>query len=185
MDIKCRNMDIIYAQKRVVSLPGGLKLLACTLWSDINGYECAVRQHMQDFTSIYDMNIEKWKNTYTDHLNWLTGKINEYNGNVIVATHHAPLIKGTSSRIFENTPTNHGYSTDLGNLVSKTKGWIFGHTHYVTNMQYFPKDSTDPIPVNPIPVNPIPVVSNPVGYRQENTCYKKDAIFYISRLQNR
>jgi predicted MPP superfamily phosphohydrolase len=161
----CQETGIIFAQKSVISLRSDLHLLACTLWSDINGAEITVRNRMSDFKMIPDMNIEKWKGIYSDHVNWLTENIEKYNGNVVVVTHHAPLLYRTANPFYEGTIGNRAYASDLGYLVKKTKGWIFGHTHHYTDIIY-PEDAK--------PGSGTPVLSNPSGYFHEDTGYKLD-----------
>nr|QBK85856.1 MAG: calcineurin-like phosphoesterase [Marseillevirus LCMAC101] len=163
----CQKHGVIFAQKSVISLRPGLHLLACTLWSDINGVELTVRNSMRDFSMIPDMNIEKWKRIHTEHVDWLTKNIDKYD-NVVIATHHAPLIYGTANPFHEGTLGNKAYASDLGHLVAKTKGWIFGHTHHYTDITY-PGDAGDPVPV----------LSNPLGYRHEKTGWKTDRILEL------
>ncbi len=172
----CQENGIIFAQKSVIPLRPDLHLLVCTLWSDINGAEQTVRHRMNDFSMIPDMNIEKWKETYADHVSWLSEKIDEYDGNVVVVTHHAPLLHGTSNPFYEGTFGNQAFASDLGHLVAKTKGWIFGHTHHYTDMLYPGKDRG---PLGSEKGTGVPVLSNPLGYRHENTGYKTDRVLEI------
>lgn len=162
----CQENNVIFAQKSVIPLHPDLNLLACTLWSDINGAERTVKHRMNDFSMIPDMSIEKWKGIYTDHVNWLTENIDKYDGNVLVATHHAPLLYGTANPFYEGTFGNQAYASDLGYLVEKTKGWIFGHTHHYTDILYPEKTG-------------VPVLSNPCGYRHEKTGYNLDSVLEI------
>ena len=167
----CHENNVIFAQKSVIPLRPDLHLLACTLWSDINGAENTVRNKMNDFLMIPDMNIEKWKETYIDHVNWLEECIEKYNGNVVVVTHHAPLLYGTANPFYEGTFGNQAYASNLGHLVAKTKGWIFGHTHHYTDIIHprGPKDTG----------TGVPVLSNPCGYRCEETGYKLDCVLEL------
>jgi len=169
----CQEHGVIFVQKSVIPLRHDLHLLVCTLWSDINGAEATVKYRMQDFTMIPDMNIVKWKEIYVDHVNWLTENIDKYNGDVVVVTHHAPLLYGTANPFYEGTLGNRAYASDLGHLVSKTKGWIFGHTHYYTNITHPGNIGTDGTCMQ------IPVLSNPVGYNHETTGYKPDRVLKV------
>jgi len=166
----CQKSGVIFAQKSVVPLRPDLYLLACTLWSDIDGAEIVVRNRMNDFRMIPGMNIEKWKEIYTNHVNWLAENIEKYDGDVVVVTHHAPLLYGTADPFYEGTFSNQAYASDLGHLVKKTKGWIFGHTHHYTDIIY---------PEGAEPGSGTPVLSNPSGYRHEDTGYKLDKVLEL------
>ena len=172
LKVVCQKNNIIFAQKSVIPLRPDLHLLACTLWSNIKGAEYTVRHRMNDFSMIPDMNIEKWKKTYIDHVNWLEECIDKYEGNVVVVTHHAPLLYGTANPFYEGTLGNQAYASDLGYLVAKTKGWIFGHTHHYTDITH-PRDPEDR------EKGGVPVLSNPCGYWHEKTGYKLDCVLEI------
>jgi predicted phosphohydrolase len=181
LETQCQENGVIFAQKSIIPIRSDLNLLACTLWSDINGAEHTVRRRMNDFSMIPDLNIEKWKGTYADHVKWLTENIDKYNGDVVVVTHHAPLLYGTANPFYEGTFGNQAYSSNLGHLVRKTKGWIFGHTHHYTDILYPDTESPEDSELEPglTESDKVPVVSNPCGYRHENTGYKSDRVIEL------
>lgn len=84
---------------------------------------------------------------------------------VILLTHHAPLRKGTSHSKYSDEITNYAYSSDQTELLDGTgiTAWIFGHTHYTTDFVF---DQTF-------------ILSNPLGYVNEETGYKKDKYIQI------
>ncbi|KAJ4865490.1 calcineurin-like phosphoesterase domain-containing protein [Trichoderma breve] len=57
---------------------------------------------------------------------------------IVIVTHHAPCLQGTSKPADTNSPWTPAFATDLvtkGNWGNVTC-WIFGHTHYSTDFQY-------------------------------------------------
>lgn len=169
LNILCEKFDnIFFGQKLIHYLSDNVVLLTCTLWTNIDGVEQRVRKHMNDFSKIPEMNILKWKDLHNDHLNWLEKQITylrEQNDKlkILVITHHAPLSRHTSAEQYEGTLENKAFVNELDELVLKTDGWIFGHTHHKTIINF----------------NGIYVMSNPVGYRFEKLEYDKSCCFEI------
>lgn len=156
----CDENGIIFMQKDSIKLEG-IIFVGCTLWTDINGFEREVKGHMNDFSHIKGMSIDIWKKAFSDHKEWLTNKfieLKEEKRPIVVITHHAPLSLGTSNKIYESRPTNHGFSTDLKELVGCANLWIFGHTHHSCTLF---QDKTV-------------VTSNCSGYPGEGTGYVPD-----------
>jgi hypothetical protein len=51
---------------------------------------------------------------------------------IVVATHHAPSVKGLNPQHVEFSRINHGYYTDLHafiEILPNIKWWLHGHTH--------------------------------------------------------
>ena len=51
---------------------------------------------------------------------------------LVVVTHHAPSLRGTSHPRNSGGPLNCAFATDLDHLVARegVAAWIFGHTHF-------------------------------------------------------
>lgn len=99
--------------------------------------------------SLHPSDVNQFHQTAVD---WLTKEITTSTDPVIVFTHHAPLLNGTSNPIYKNDPLQVAYCSDQSHLMTpKVKLWAFGHTH-------FPCDFT---------FNDVRVVSNPHGYPDE------------------
>ncbi|EGX95922.1 Ser/Thr protein phosphatase [Cordyceps militaris CM01] len=55
---------------------------------------------------------------------------------VLVATHHAPCVRGTSSPQHADSPWSSAFATEMlaeGDWAP-VRTWVFGHTHYSTDM---------------------------------------------------
>ncbi|KAF7895067.1 hypothetical protein EAF00_006881 [Botryotinia globosa] len=82
---------------------------------------------------------------------------------ILVITHHAPTIHGTSSTKNSNNPWGSAFATELLGDSSMSwvdvKVWVFGHTHFTTDFEK----------------NGIRVLSNQRGYVLPGSEGKKDA----------
>lgn len=158
MQSMCDKIGIIFMQKKSIKIEG-IVFMGCTLWTDIEGHEQAVRRHMNDFNYIKDMTIDVWKQAFIDHKKWITTTLTDLREctepemPIVVITHHAPL-KNTSHPIYESKDTTKGFSTNLSDIVKLSDLWIFGHTHYsceiecgnsivVSNQKGYPSEKTD------------------------------------------
>jgi predicted phosphohydrolase len=138
-------------------------ILGCTLWSRVPVWaEEKVATTINDYRRIFCMTAEGYRNIdvrFTNALHeksvrWLYDKISKSEKYVIVLTHYAPLVSGTSDPKYENDKDralNHAFATDLSGLISLRPEillWVFGHTHWYTDMMF----------------KHCRVVSNPRGY---------------------
>jgi len=111
------------------------------LWSDVpEERKKAVGQGLNDYNLIEVKEGEKKRRIkvddtnqwHKDELQWLKDEIAKAkvnNERVVVMTHHAPWMKGTSDPQFDESPINCAFSTDLSSLIDKpVTAWIFGHT---------------------------------------------------------
>ena len=56
--------------------------------------------------------------------------------NLLVLTHHAPLMRGTSAPEHEGGALQSGFATDLSHVMAKERSicaWAYGHTHFNTD----------------------------------------------------
>lgn len=127
-----------------VDLDDGITLLGCTLWSHVpDQSKDVVSTKISDFKG----HISGW--TVDDHnceherdLSWLQSEIEQLaketpRRSVVVATHHAPSIPGTSSERDCNNAWSSAFATELiDGSIQQWEGhqmishWIFGHTHH-------------------------------------------------------
>jgi len=143
---------------------GEVRVLGCTLWSrvpvwaqeDVAGTMNDYRQivvdeatepgHKMEWLSVADTN--RW---HEAAVRWLYDEIKATRKYVVVLTHHAPLMSGTSAPEYEvkGRALTHGFATELSALFRpEVKAWVFGHTHYAADF----------------PFRGARVVSNPKGY---------------------
>ncbi|KAL6835775.1 putative calcineurin-like phosphoesterase [Trichoderma sp. SZMC 28015] len=123
-----------------------LTILGCTLWSAIpEDAATMIETKINDFKKIIGWTTQKHNHIHTEEAEWLrkevaqlAAKDQENSRQIIIATHHAPCLQGTSKPADTNSPWTPAFATDLvtkGNWGNVTC-WIFGHTHYSTDFQY-------------------------------------------------
>jgi len=120
----------------------GVRVVGTTLWTHVPANAVAdVEWYINDYRSIYtgkrmiDAKItNSWHETAVRYLNTV---IDESPLPVVVLTHHAPLMHGTSDPKYEQSKdsdtrlANHGFATNLESLMKENvKLWAFGHTHW-------------------------------------------------------
>ncbi|KAF7912711.1 uncharacterized protein EAF01_001732 [Botrytis porri] len=150
-------------------------ILGCTLWSKIDdGAREAVQARLKDLEKIDNWSIDDHNAAHISDLTWLFNEVtNIQNQNksraegepekkILVITHHAPTIVGTSSPKNSNNPWGSVFATELlGNSSTNwvdVKVWVFGHTHFTTDMEK----------------NGVRVLSNQRGYVIPGSQGKKD-----------
>lgn len=122
-----------------------LTILGCTLWSHISPHAREIVRHkVKDFSNIKEWSLDKHIEQHETDLGWLHERLQELattapERHVLVVTHHAPAMKGTSAPRNEDNLWSSAYATDLlqgeeaGQLWRQVKVWVFGHTHYCTD----------------------------------------------------
>lgn len=112
------------------------RILGCTLWSAVPAEATqAVVSKVKDFRMINGWSIEKHNENHTQEAAWLRSQVMESSTRqLLIATHHAPCIDGSSRPEQLSNPWTSAYAT---NLVDQgwegVKVWVFGHTHYSTD----------------------------------------------------
>lgn len=138
-----------------------IEIYGTTLWSEIprsiRKYKGKVMENTKKvFTTVKDMNIEKYNELHYSAVKRLDEFLNNRNGKrKIVVTHHAPLVHGTIRPENKNDVYECMYVTNLSHLVSLADVWIFGHTHRKVERYH----------------NNTLILSNPVGYKYQKTGY--------------
>ncbi|KAI0651953.1 Ser/Thr protein phosphatase protein [Trametes meyenii] len=135
-------------------LSSTVTVLGCTLWSrlDFGSIVATIR----DFEHIHDFTPTTYRSLHKQDLAWLEQSIadiaaHEPHRKVIVMTHHAPTVDGTSNPQHTGSLTSSAYHTELtGGPCWKepVKIWAFGHTHWACDFER----------------QGVRVVSNPKGY---------------------
>ncbi|GKT80956.1 hypothetical protein ColTof4_13379 [Colletotrichum tofieldiae] len=141
--------------RRRFDVPGtNVSILGCTLWTTIPGEaEEAVVGRVKDFQHIKGWHLEMHNAAHAADLVWLRSELREVSPEraVVVATHHAPSLEGTSEPQYRGSPWSSAFATSIledGGDWSRVGCWVFGHTHY----------STDAV------VKMVRIVSNQRGY---------------------
>ena len=118
-------------------------LLGCTLHSRIpSNDQLMVQMKISDF-----QHIEGWKpsNHTFEHeidVTWLQQEIKHIRADhphrkIVVITHHAPTIKGTSKPSDAGNPWSSAFATELlvGGQFSEVQCWVSGHTHFCSEFK--------------------------------------------------
>lgn len=148
----------------VADLGGGVLLVGGTLWTDMN--RDSPQSHVMVSNMMNDFRlIRNGKRIFTTHDAVDRHKITmeriklaateNPSKQIVVATHHAPSLKGVNPR-HQGSAANPGYASDLTDFIKSHKSikhWIFGHTHLQsefkigqcvlhTNAQGYPHESS-------------------------------------------
>ena len=159
----------------------GVVLLGCTLHSHIPPQNRdVVSSKIQDFQKINGWTTDDHNTQHQQDLEWLTNQISavrrEKDGKqkrILVVTHHAPTVKGSSAPEHAGNAWSSAFATDLiGNpkwkALADVQWWVFGHTHYN----------------NFVRVGGVNVVSNQRGYVLPKAPYLVPASkTYLQRLR--
>ena len=128
--------------RKRVDLPG-VAILGCTLQSHVpDDSKAIVAQKINDFRHIGDWTVANHNAEHAKDVDWLKKDIKTIRKTedasqrkILVVTHYAPAIRGTSAPANEGNPWSSAFSTDLlgqhgGSPLDTVQYWVFGHTHY-------------------------------------------------------
>lgn len=94
-------------------------------------------------------------------LSWLKAKLHEpFEGKTVVVTHHAPLIPPSHS---SGSHLDASFSNSWVDLVEQADLWLYGHTHLSADFT----------------IGRCRLVSNPLGYRGEETGFDGDLLIRV------
>lgn len=121
-----------------------VRILGTTLWSHVpddnrgavtrslNDYamiRLALAEHSSSSRKISVADTNGW---FKEESEWLRSEIDKAKAakeKVLVVTHHAPLMKGTSDPQFDGSEVNCAFSTDMTSFMGDPVSvWVFGHT---------------------------------------------------------
>lgn len=121
-----------------------LLLLGCPLWSHVpEDAARAVAGSVSDFTKIDGWTVAKHNAAHAQDQEWLQQQVaaiqrKQPNIQVVVVTHHAPLVNKTAAPQHKDSPINSAFATDV---CTDREGWesvkycVFGHTHWIMLLQ--------------------------------------------------
>ncbi|OIW23863.1 hypothetical protein CONLIGDRAFT_637104 [Coniochaeta ligniaria NRRL 30616] len=146
---------VLLHQTRCDDQDSGVTVLGCTLWSNIPAQSASVTAaKINDFKKIQGWTVDAHNTRFTSDLAWLEKQLRTISAaptvpgsgsvtstekrTVLVVTHHAPCIEGTSRPKDSSNPWSAAFATDVLNTRewcdSGVSCWVFGHTHYTTEM---------------------------------------------------
>ena len=144
------NGRLIFLHQGRYDVPeSNVTVLGCTLWSKVSLESGDIVQlKIKDFQKIDGWTVDDHNARHDSDLAWLLGEIQsiqDENKNVkrgvrkqsiLVVTHHAPLLRGTSSPEHAQNAWRFAFGTDILPQVSDgLKTWVFGHTHYTADFK--------------------------------------------------
>jgi len=104
---------------------------------------------------------------HKENVEWLKKELEEIQSsksNVIIATHHAPLLDdGCAHPDLFDWEVKHMLGTNLNLFQPCISSWIYGHTHWFHDMI----------------INSTRVVSNPHGYPHEKNPFNKNFVIQV------
>jgi len=154
-------------RSRVEIEDGAITLLGCTLWSSIpETAKAAVQARVKDYSMIRDWSVDLHNAAHDADLDWLRRELRALdpaNKVVVVVTHHAPIIHGTSKPAYVDSPWTSAFATNvlLSGDWSSVDYWVHGHTHHSTDLDV----GSTKVVSNQLGY----LLSRPVGQTQENT----------------
>lgn len=151
LERQINNLKVLLNEEHTIS-EMNLCIWGSTLWSYIPPeYHQHYAKNKSDYKHINSLTPEITNSWHQEAVNWLNQKSKEQTLNrqhniidnqIIIVTHHAPLINGTCHNMYLKNRLkwcNHAYCTDLtpliNNLPNTVVAWIFGHTHYNCQFQ--------------------------------------------------
>lgn len=133
--------ELVLLNRTRLDLSPKLTILGCTLWSDLTCDPSSlahITASVGDFKHISGFNPEHFRSYHRKDIAWLRGQVDviskhEPHRKVMIMTHHAPTLEGTSrpdlvGGIRESVYASELSGTDLWREPVRT--WAFGHTHW-------------------------------------------------------
>ncbi|KAG8417364.1 hypothetical protein J3458_004874 [Metarhizium acridum] len=120
-----------------------LTIIGCTLWSAIpEEVSALIESKINDFKKIDGWTAQKHNEIHAREAAWLREQVAQATKEqsakrqLLVATHHAPCMEGTSRPEDSNNPWTPAFATDLLDQEgwAGINTWAFGHTHYSTDL---------------------------------------------------
>lgn len=154
----CADTNITFLDNNAIEL-GGVRILGCTLWTDLrlrgftqSQHMTAVEEALNDYQLIRTQEgTLRTQDTLEDHAQsrrWLEHELAKpFAGKTVVVTHHGPHPLSIHPR-YAGDRANAGFVSDLTPLMQNVDLWLHGHVH----------DSFD------YQVKGCRVVANPAGY---------------------
>ena len=134
--IAAKMPNVTYLNKSGYDLPEGrVRIIGATLWSYVTDAQRSdVQCFIADYRYIKDWTIDKNNVEYCKTVAYLKEEIGNAKANgqrLVVVTHHAPAIEGTSPPLHDKSRLKSAYASDLTALFSPTIAvWCHGHTHH-------------------------------------------------------
>ncbi|RBR20701.1 uncharacterized protein FIESC28_05218 [Fusarium coffeatum] len=135
---------VLLDRNRWDDLDSELTIVGATLWSKIPPSAAEmVTLRVSDYKKISGWTVAKHNECHARDLAYLSETLTALNDTesqrtVLVVTHHAPCIAGSSKPEHANAPFKSAFSTDViqaREFVTGVAVWMFGHTHFTTEFK--------------------------------------------------
>ncbi|KAI0015796.1 Ser/Thr protein phosphatase [Xylariomycetidae sp. FL0641] len=120
-------------------------VLGCSLWSQVpDEARDFVVKKVKDYQQIDGWTVDKHNRLHASDIAWLRRQARAIqqespDRTVVIATHHAPSMRNTSSPVHEKNPWTSAFATDVLSQSPDdwrcVRYWIFGHTHYTNQFE--------------------------------------------------
>ena len=142
----CNGRLLVMNRNRVDMDPSlGITILGCTLQSRVPAEaKTIVEMKVNDFKHIESWTVNDHNSEHKQDVEWLQREIHNIRNekdlpkrNILVITHHAPTVQGTSKPSDLANPWSCAFSTDLleDKALADTQLWVFGHTHFTSDFK--------------------------------------------------
>jgi hypothetical protein len=179
----CSKFHNVVFLDRKCAVLDGVRLVGVTLWSDVQPeQENHVEAYVSDYKRIRVPNSDSlfsssrqltvkdsraWHKVDVQFIEWQCRQAMRSGQDVVLISHHGPLLEGTSNASHSSSPIASAFSTDLSQIIEKSpciKAWVFGHTHHCADFTH----------------QGVRVVSNQHGYFYDRSeGYKSDFVLTI------
>jgi hypothetical protein len=129
---------VLMHRRRWACHKSGTTVLGCTLWSNVPADKAdVVASKVGDYKRIDGWTTDLHNKLHQEDVDWLREQVSDAGPRkMLVATHHAPCVQGTSKPEHITNPWAVAFATDVlpyGDW-STVQTWVFGHTHYSTDI---------------------------------------------------
>lgn len=141
---------VLLHQNRWDDPTSDVTVLGCTLWSNIPPESAGITaSKINDFKKIAGWTVDAHNARYASDSAWLKQQLLSLKADgvarkgqertVLVVTHHAPCMEGTSRPKDSGNPWSVAFATDVFTTqewheCGVVDCWVFGHTHYTTDL---------------------------------------------------
>jgi predicted phosphodiesterase len=122
-------------QRGAVDVGADVRIAGTTLWSHVprdRAFNTAC--YVGDYRRIDGFTVDVNNALHAADVRWIEGEILRARADgkrLVVATHHAPLVRGTSHPMHSGSPLNCAFATDLSRIIADPVSlWVHGHTHH-------------------------------------------------------
>jgi predicted phosphodiesterase len=130
------HANVHLLQQTVVDLPtSNIRVVGTTLWSHIPKREAFNTEcFISDYRRIDGFRVHVNNALHASDVKWIDAELTRAladDKRLVVVTHHAPLVLGTSHAKHTGSKLNCAFATDLPHLIrDPVEIWVHGHTHH-------------------------------------------------------